>query len=41
MCRFCNVWVCVCMGFVMSGCVYVWVCVCVGVCMGGFCDVWV
>jgi len=27
---FCNVWVCVCVGFVM------WVCVCVG----GFCNVW-
>ena len=22
---FCNVWVCVCVGFVMCGCVYVWV----------------
>jgi hypothetical protein len=22
---FCNVWVCVCMGFVMCGFVYVWV----------------
>ena len=37
MCGFCNVWVCVCVGFVMCGCVYVcvfcnvWVCVCVGV----------
>jgi len=30
----CNVWVCVCMGFVMCGCVYVWVC------MYGFCNVW-
>ena len=36
--------VCVCVGFVMWGCVYVWVCVCVGfvlcgcvcVCGGGF-----
>jgi len=26
---FCNVLVCVCVGFVMCGCVYVWVCVCV------------
>jgi hypothetical protein len=26
---FCNVWVCVCVCFVMCGCVYVWVCVCV------------
>jgi len=25
MCVFCNVWVCVCVGFVMCGCVYVWV----------------
>jgi len=29
MCGFCNVWVCVCVGFVMCGCmcgcVYVWV----------------
>jgi hypothetical protein len=23
-CGFCNVWVCVCVGFVMCGCVYVW-----------------
>jgi len=22
---FCNVWVCVCIGFVNCGCVYVWV----------------
>ena len=34
MCGFCNVWVCVCVGFVMCGCVYVGycnvsVCVCV------------
>jgi len=29
MCRFCNVWLCVCVGFVMCGCV----CVC------GFCNV--
>ena len=51
MCGFCNVWVCVCVGLVMCGCVYVWVCmcgfcdvwvcVCVGVCMCGFSDVWV
>jgi len=25
MCGFCNVWVCVCVGFVICGCVYVWV----------------
>ena len=47
---FCKVWVCVCIGFVMCGCVYVrvfvvWLCVCTGfvrvdVCMFGFCNVW-
>ena len=41
MCGFCNVWVCVCAGFVMCGCVYVRVLQCVGVCMCGFCNVWV
>ena len=25
MCEFCNVWVCVSVGFVMSGCVCVWI----------------
>jgi len=25
MCGFCNVWLCVCVGFVMCGCVHVWV----------------
>ena len=25
LCGFCNVWVCVCMGVVMFGCVYMWV----------------
>jgi len=50
MCGFCNVWVCVCMGFVicdifvgfvMFGHSYVWFlqCVCVCVCMCGFCNV--
>ena len=37
MCGFCNVWVCVCVGFVMCRC-------CdnsVGVCMCGFCNMWV
>ena len=34
-CGFCNVWVCVCVAFVMCGCVYVWVCVCVGFVMCG------
>jgi len=36
----CNVWVCLCMGFVMCGFVYVWVLQCVVVCMYGFCNVW-
>ena len=36
-----DVWVCVCVGFVIGRCVYVWVCVCVGVVMDGCCDVWV
>jgi hypothetical protein len=42
MCGFCNVWGCVCVGFVMCGCVYsyvwvcnVWVCVRVGFVMCG------
>ena len=48
---FFNVWVCVCVGFVMCGflcggfvlCGFcnVWVCVCVGFVMCGFFDVWV
>jgi hypothetical protein len=29
MCGFCNVWLCVCVGFVMCGCVCVWVLYCV------------
>ena len=37
MCGFCNVWFCVCVGFVMCG--WVGECVCVYVC--GFCNVWV
>ena len=48
MCGFCNVWVCVCVGFVMCVCMcgfcIVWVCMC-GVCnygcVCGFCIVWV
>ena len=36
---FCDVWVCLSVGFVMCECVYVWVLKCVGVCMCGFCDV--
>ena len=48
-CRFRNVWVCVFVGFVLCGCVYMWLCmcwfcnvrVCMGVCMCGFCNVWV
>ena len=43
MCGFCNVWVCVCVGFVMGVCVCVCVCgfcnVCVYVCTCGFCNV--
>ena len=40
-CEFCNVWVCVGVGFIsvgegMCGCL-----LCVGVCMCGFCYVWV
>ena len=35
-----NVWVCVCMGFVMFGFVYVRVIYCVGVCMYGYFNVW-
>jgi len=31
-CGFCNVWVCVCVGFVMCGCVYV----CEGMCFDNF-----
>ena len=46
MCGFCNVWVCVCVSFVMCGlCVCgffnVWVCVCVGFVMCGCVYVWV
>jgi hypothetical protein len=45
MCGFCNVWVCVCVGFVMCGCVYVWVWLgmCVGMegCVEGWVRVWV
>ena len=39
MCGVCDVWVCVFVGFVMCGCVYVffnvWVCVCMGFVMCG------
>jgi len=38
---FCNVWVCVCMGFLMGVCVYVWFMYCAVVCRYGFCNVWV
>jgi len=41
MCGFCNVWVCVCMGFVICECVYVWLLYLVGFIMCGFCKVWV
>jgi len=36
---FCNVWLCVCMSYVMCGCVYVCVLLCLGVCMYGLCKV--
>ena len=35
----CNVWLCVSIGFVIYGCVYVFVFSCVGVCKYGFCNV--
>ena len=38
---FCNVWACVCVGFVMCGYVYVWNFLGVVVCMCGYCKVWV
>ena len=39
MCGLFNVWVCVRMGFVMCGCVYIlWICVCVGFVMCGCFD---
>ena len=50
MCEFCDVWVCVFVGFVMCRCVCVyggvcdvWVLYCVGVCVCvcWFCNVWV
>ena len=45
MCGFCNVWVCVCVGFVMYVCMYefcnVWLCVSVGFVMCGCVYVWV
>ena len=51
MCGFCNVWVCVCVGFaiLVCGCVCMygfcntcmWVCVCVGFVMCGCVYVWV
>ena len=40
MCGFCNIWVCVGVGFVMCWCVFVGF-VIVVVCMCGFCNVWV
>ena len=45
MCGICNVWLCVCVRFVMCGCVCVgafnvWVCVCVGFVMCGCLYVW-
>ena len=40
MCGFCNVWMCVYVGFVMCWCVYARIFKCVGVCVCGFCNVW-
>ena len=46
MCGFCNVWVCVCVGFLMCvgvcvcGSRKLWVCVCVGFLMCGCVYVW-
>ena len=37
----CNVWVCVCLGFVMCGCLYLRLCVCVVFLMREFVCVWV
>ena len=37
---FCNMWVCVCVGFVKCGCVHMWVLYSVGACICGFCIVW-
>ena len=41
MCGFCNVWLCVCVGFVMWGFRNVGVCVCVGFVMCVCVYVWV
>ena len=44
MCGFCNVWVCVCVGFVMCRvciCVDFVMCLCVYVRVGEGCNVWV
>jgi len=35
-----NVWVCLCMDFILCGCVYVGILQCVVVCIYGFCNVW-
>ena len=40
MCGFYNVWMCLCVGFIMYGCVYVWVLQCMDVFMCGFYNVW-
>ena len=40
-CNVCNVWVCVCVGFVTCGFCNVLVCVCVGFVMCGCVYVWV
>ena len=38
---FCNMWVCVCVGFAICGYVYVWGLQYVGMCMCGVCNMWV
>jgi len=40
MCGICNEWVCVCVGFVICGCVYVRVLLYVCVCMCRFSNLW-
>ena len=41
MCGFCNVWLCVFVGFVVLFCVFPWVLWFIVVCMCGFCNVWI
>jgi len=39
MCGFCDVWICVCVGFVICGCFVMFGCVCVGFLMCGCFDI--